>query len=71
MGPINLSLTRRAGRLTLSGSDLIAEGRRGQGFALAAVFAPAFSDEILSGPQADEIIARAQEGSARSSAAES
>jgi hypothetical protein len=70
MGPINLSLTRRAGRLTLSGSDLITEGRQGKSFALAAVFAPTFSDEILSGPQADEIIALAQEGGSRSSAAE-
>ncbi len=67
VGPIRLGLTRRAGRLTLSGGDLIAEGHRRVQFEPVALFAPAFSEEVLSGAAAAEILETAQQCEANAS----
>jgi hypothetical protein len=61
VGPIRLELTRRAGRLTLAGSDLVAEGRRRRQFEPVALFAPAFAEGVQSGAAAVKIIETAQE----------
>jgi hypothetical protein len=56
VGTVHFDLTRRAGRLTLSGSDLVADGRRRTNLTPVAVFAPAFDAEVLSGPAADDVL---------------
>ena len=60
VGRIHLELTRRAGRLTLAGSDLIAEGRRRVHFEPVAVYAPAFAEGVQAGAAAIDILSAAQ-----------
>jgi len=60
-GGMSLPLNRRAGRLTFSGRDLIALALAGEHFDPVAVFAPAFSRELLFGEQADGVLRRAKD----------
>ncbi len=61
VGAMHLELIRRAGRLTLAGSDLIAEGCRRVQFEPVALFAPAFAAGVLRGAAAAEILVTAQD----------
>ena len=61
VGAIQIPLTRRAGRPTLSGSDLIKMGIGQQHFAPVAVYAPQFAGGIVQGAAAEEIL-RSGEG---------
>ena len=56
IGSINIPLVQRAGRPTLSGSDLIQMGIRETNFAPVAVFAPLLSPGIVRGSQARTIL---------------
>ncbi len=60
IGRVQLALTIRAGRPTLSGSDLIAMAMNGTNFDTIAVFAPLLADGILTGTQAAEVVRTAQ-----------
>ena len=70
VGRIHLELTRRAGRLTLAGSDLIAEGRRRIHFEPVAVYAPAYAEGVQSGAAAIDILSAAQTNQNSSSGGE-
>jgi hypothetical protein len=61
VGAMHLELIRRAGRLTLAGSDLISEGCRRVQFEPVALFAPAFAAGVLSGAAAAAILETALE----------
>jgi len=61
MGGIQLALTRRAGRLTLSGSDLIAMGLRRENFDPVVVFAPDFASGLVAGKDADNVLSQAEQ----------
>ncbi len=56
VGSINIPLVQRAGRPTLSGSDLIQMGIRDTNFTPVAVFAPLLTSGIVVGPQARSVL---------------
>ena len=56
IGPVRFHLTQRAGRPTLSGSDLIGMGIRREHFAPVAVFAPTHADGALTCQAADKVL---------------
>lgn len=61
LGGMEIPLVRRAGRPTLSGSDLIQLGIHGQQFAPVAVYASAFAPQIVTNaPRVADILRRAQ-----------
>ena len=60
LGPIQFPLTRRAGRLTLSGNDLIELGLRREQFEPIAAFVPQFNPALVTGAAADQLIRTAQ-----------
>ena len=62
IGPIDIELTHRAGRPTLSGSDLVRMGIRRTHFRPVAVFAPAYHQQLLTGLDADEVLNDAEWG---------
>ncbi|MCA9119039.1 MAG: hypothetical protein H6822_17130 [Planctomycetaceae bacterium] len=56
IGPINIPLVQRAGRPTLSGSDLIEMGINSNNFAPVAVFAPLLTDGIVTGDDVRRVL---------------
>ncbi|MEO8493752.1 MAG: YiiX/YebB-like N1pC/P60 family cysteine hydrolase [Planctomycetota bacterium] len=56
IGSINIPLVQRAGRPTLSGSDLIQMGISETNFTPVAVFAPLLTQGIVTGPQARNVL---------------
>lgn len=56
VGSINIPLVQRAGRPTLSGSDLIQMGINGVNFTPVAVFAPMLTTGIVTGPVARKVL---------------
>ena len=56
VGSINIPLVQRAGRPTLSGSDLIQMGIGATNFTPVAVFAPMLSPGIVTGSQARRVL---------------
>ncbi|HUG68831.1 MAG TPA: YiiX/YebB-like N1pC/P60 family cysteine hydrolase, partial [Pirellulaceae bacterium] len=56
VGSINIPLVQRAGRPTLSGSDLIQMGINGVNFTPVAVFAPMLTPGIVTGPLARNVL---------------
>ena len=56
LGTVHLPLVSRAGRPTLSGSDLIQMAREGQQFAPVGVFAPAWDRNFVIGPDVIPIL---------------
>lgn len=60
-GSIEIPLTQRAGRPTLSGSDLIQMGIEQKHFLPIAVYAPVFAPEIATGQQAGAVLAAGED----------
>jgi hypothetical protein len=56
MGTIDLKLTNRAGRPTLSGGDLIRLALYRASFEPVAVYAPALAPQIARGTDADALL---------------
>lgn len=61
VGSINIPLVQRAGRPTLSGSDLIQMGIRGTNFTPVAAFAPLLTPGVIVGPQARSVLVAGEE----------
>ncbi len=60
LGPICLPLTRRAGRLTLSGNDLIELALRRDQFEAVAAYVPQVNPDLVQGAATDELIRTVQ-----------
>ncbi len=60
VGPMHMPLVQRLGRPTLSGNDLICMALSRQSFEAVAVYAPAFSERIIKGPETSAMISQAQ-----------
>lgn len=60
VGGMAIPLTQRAGRPTLSGSDLIRMGIAQEQFVPVAVYAPAFNSEIVTGPATVSMLKRGE-----------
>lgn len=57
---MNLPLVRRIGRPTLSGDDLVSMAVAGQSFDAVAVYAPMFSDQIVTGSETQRMVNQAR-----------
>ncbi|MCA9263268.1 MAG: hypothetical protein KDA60_05445 [Planctomycetales bacterium] len=62
IGAVQFALTRRAGRPTLSGSDLVQLGVEGLLFLPVLVYAPRLADGILQDQAAVKVMQQALEG---------
>lgn len=60
IGAMDVPLVRRIGRPTLSGDDLVGMALAGKSFNAVAVYAPMFSDQIVTGPETEGLIHRAR-----------
>ena len=60
LGPIKFPLTRRAGRLTLSGNDLIELGLRRDQLEPIAAYVPQCNPALVTGAATDQLIRTAQ-----------
>jgi hypothetical protein len=56
VGPMRIDLTRRLGRPTLCGSDLVRMSLARSNFSPVIAYAPAFSDRLLAGPELDGVL---------------
>ena len=64
IGPMKFSLVKRAGRMTLSGNDLVEMALQGQCLDLAAVYAPMFHPSLRTGREAMSLARRCLDGKA-------
>lgn len=58
LGPMRFALQSRAGRVTLSGYDVVCMARDGNGLDVVAAFVPSESRELLCGTKAKKVVAR-------------
>ena len=61
IGDIEFPLSRRAGRVTLAGRDLIAMGTRRQHFDPILVYAPSHADRLIQGPSTLQLITKLED----------
>ena len=64
MGQMKFSLVKRAGRMTLSGNDLVEMALKGQCLDVAAVYAPMFHASLCTGQEAASLVRRCLDGKA-------